>query len=262
MNAIVQNQEDLIDFAAKLKVLKTGNFNSIFFEMLPLAGAGTAIAFSRFLTLQKKVLYGSIALFNAFKIDHQGIICSNIDDSYFFRSMYFENAVEAYNKVIDYVYVIVYFNFNLFEIIDNDKICNNESVFFLSEKIKGKKLSQINEWLAQNEHTDDFAALFNKYREETNDLRKLANDMKHRGCIAVEGTSLQRNTAVLININGVKVNISEIIKERIINLDLEIEKLVAVHQMTVELQQSLYELCNFGGKFNKFMSDHVNIKNV
>ncbi|SNT04681.1 hypothetical protein SAMN05446037_103531 [Anaerovirgula multivorans] len=186
-----QTEDDIREFAGRLPLLKMNNINSIFYEMLPLCGFGLPIAFSRYLSLHRKISFGSYALINAYRKNHKSLWGDDLEDSLWERSMYFENAIEAYNKVVDYVYVILYFNFELYKTIDKEEIKTKDDIIRISEKIRGKKLEKISKWICSNESTLDFSAKFIKYeKSDVLEMRNLANDIKHRGCIAVEGTEL------------------------------------------------------------------------
>ena len=257
MNNNTQTEDDIREFAKKLPLLKMNNINSMFYEMLPLCGIGPAIAFSRFLTLQKNVVFGSYALINTYRKDHTSIRGEVIEDPIFEKSMYFENAIEAYNKVPDYVYLILYFNFNLYEIIDNEKIKTVDDIIRLTKAIKKQKIDKINEWISNNEHTKNFFIKFDEYINNSKQVRNLANDIKHRGCIVVEGTGLTRNTKVTKIIEGYTIDVTSLVSEIRINLESEIEKLVEIHRQTIELQKDLYMLCGFQNRLKEFFNKHI-----
>ena|GEM_PF-1912325 len=254
MNHSNQTEDDIREFAKGLPLLKMNNIYRMFYEMLPLCGFGPAIAFSRFLALHQKIVSGSHALINAYKKDHKSIWGDDLEDSLWQRSMYFENAIESYNKVVDYVYIILYFNFELYGIIDKEKIKTKEDVIRISEKIKGKKLGKISEWISSNEFTSDFFGKFDDFRCYTEEMRNVANDMKHRGCITFEGIKQPRYTKVTKVIDGNEIDITDLVSELIINLDSEIEKLSEIHRRTIELQKELYTLCDFQKKLTDFLN--------
>lgn len=166
--------------------------------------------------------------------------------------MYFENAIEAYNKVVDYVYVILYFKLELYKIIDKEKIKTKEDIFRISEKIQGKKLDRIREWI-RSEITSEFIIIFEDYIFYTKEMRNLANDMKHRGCIAFEGIELTRYSKVTKDIYGTKVVFTDLVSSSIINLDSEIEKLSEIHRHTIKLQMELFTLCDFEKTLQDFL---------
>lgn len=257
MNLINQTEDDVREFAQRLPLLKMDNINSTFYEMLPLCGFGPTIAFSRFLSLQNKIAAGAYALINAYRKNHKSLWGDYLEDSHWERSIYFENAIESYNKVTDYVYLILYFNFELYEIIDKEKIKSKEDIIRISENIKGSKLGKINDWLSTTECSTSFSMIFSKYRNDVRAMRNLANDMKHRGCIVVEGTELERNTKVTKIIDGYEIDVTDQVTELKINLDTEIEKLVEVHKLTVNLQKELYTLCDFQKQLRDFLYKNI-----
>ena len=142
MNLNNQTEEEIREFAKGLPLLKMNDTNPIFYEMLPLCGFGPTIAFSRFLTLHRKITFGTHALINSFRKNHKSLWGIELEDSLWERCMYFENALEAYNKVVDYIYAVLYFNFKLYEIIDNKKIKNNDDIILISENILYKEVFQ------------------------------------------------------------------------------------------------------------------------
>jgi len=178
----------------------------------------------------------------------------DLEDSLRQRSMYFENAIESYNKVVDYVYIILYFNFELYGIIDKEKIKTKDDVIRISEKIKGEKLDKIRKWIKNNEFASEFSKKFDDYRYHTVEMRNLANDMKHRGCIAFEGSELHRNTKVTKIIDGNEIDITDLVSVLRINLDSEIKKLSDIHRRTIELQKELYYLCDFEKQIKDFLN--------
>jgi len=253
----IQNVEDIRSFAQKLHLLKLNSIDSIFYEMLPLCGFGPTISFSRFLALQKKIVFASHALINAYRINHQSLWGVDLEDSLLERSMYFENAIESYNKVTDYVYLILYFNFELYEVMDRKEIKSKEDIVEISKKIKGKKYEAINEWLIKDIRTSNFAKQFSDYRDSVKEMRELANDIKHRGCIAIDGTGIRRNTRVTKVIEGHEIDITDQVSEVKIDIDEEIEKLVIIHQETLELQKELFGVCAFQKQLKDFLEAHI-----
>lgn len=254
-----QSDEEINKFVKRLPLLKMNEINFTFYEMLPLCGVGPTIAFSRFLTLNRKVIYGARALTNAYIRNHKDLWDNEIDDSLLIRCIYFENAIEAYNKVIDYIYIILYFNFKLYEKLDNiGKINTKNDIIDISKKVRGKKkLAKIDDWLRLNELNTYFATEFNAYKLLVKEIRELANDIKHRGCVAVEDIALSRNTKVTQKIDGQDMDITELVSEVKINLDVEIEKLVKIHKHTIEIQKSLYKSCNFQKQLRDFLDKSI-----
>ena len=257
LNNSDQLDKDLKEFTKRLPLLKMNEINAIFYEMLPLCGVGPAIAFSRFLTLNKKVVYGDHALTSAYRRNHKSLWGDELEDSIWVRCMHFENAIEAYNQVNDYIYIILYFNYELFKKLDCVEINTKDDIISLSKNIRGSKLNEIETWLHSNELTKEFADEFKDYRLFTKEMRELANDIKHRGCIAVEGITLHRNTKVTKKINGKNVDITELVSEVKIDLDVEVEKLVEIHNYTIEILKSLYKLCNFQKQLKDFLNKHI-----
>lgn len=84
-------------------------------------------------------------------------------------------------------------------------------------------------------------------------MRELANDIKHRGCIAINGIEVSRNTKVTKVINGQEIDMTDLVSEIRIDIDEEIEKLVHIHQSSVELQKELFELCAFNNQLKDFL---------
>ncbi len=257
LNKPDQSDRELSEFAGRLPLLKMNDINFMFYEMLPLCGLGPAIAFSRFLTLNKKVVYSAHALVNAYKMKHKNLWDDDMEDSLWVRCMHFENAIEGYNKVIDYIYIILYFNYELYEKLDFERINTKDDIIRISKKIKGYKLKMIDNWLHSNEPTNEFANKLNDYKLLTNEMRELANDIKHRGCIAVEGIVLPRHTTVTKKIDGQDVDITELVSEIKINLENEVEKLVEIHGHTIEILKDLYKLCNFQEQLKDFLNRNI-----
>ena len=56
LSDLSQSDKDVKDFIKRLPLLKMNEINFMFYEMLPLCGIGPTIAYSRFLTLHKKVV--------------------------------------------------------------------------------------------------------------------------------------------------------------------------------------------------------------
>ena len=75
------------------------------------------------------------------------------------RSMYFENAVENYNKVCDYVYQILYFNFHLCEKLDNRNIETQNDVIELARNIQGGQASKVKDFLSV-EHEEFYRTIY------------------------------------------------------------------------------------------------------
>ena len=88
MNLQNQTENDIRAFARDLPLLKMNNINSLFYEMLPLCGFGPTLAFSRFLSLQNKICFGSHALINAFRINHKSLWGIDLENSCWERRMY------------------------------------------------------------------------------------------------------------------------------------------------------------------------------
>lgn len=252
-----RKKDDLNRFINELPFLGLANINSAFYEMLPLCDVGTSIAFSKFLLLQRRVYYASYSLINAYKKDHNNILGDPFNDTLSIRSMYFEYAIETYNKVVDYVYQILYFNYKLYKVIDNIDIKSKRNIISVSRKLKGKKLKEVNRWILIEEKTKDFAKKFSDYRCKMRDVNDLANDIKHRGCIDVGGMNPTRYSKVIKNVDGVAINITDLVSEIKVDLESEIDKLVETHKATFQLQNELYLLCNFQQQLEDFFDENV-----
>jgi len=253
----VQNIDDIRGFVKKIEPLKMDNIDFLFYEMLPLCGAGTAIAFSRFIALHNKICIGSYSLIGAYKKDHTGLWGEYIGNNLWQRSMHFENAILAYNSIVDYVYAILYFNFDLYVGIGNTSIKDKDDIIRISRSIKRNVISKIDEWLANQNTTKDFYTDFSNYQNVTKDLRELANDIKHRGHISFEGLSLPRTTKVTLAINGSEVNITELVSPTIVNMEIEINNLVDIHKLSFDIQKKLYRLCGFQDQLKTFLDSNL-----
>ncbi len=129
----VQSPDNIRVFARQLELMKLNNIDFLFYEMLPLCGVGTAVAFSRFLTLHKQMCLGSYALINSYKEDHPDLYGEKVEDSIWQRGMYLENAVLVYNSIADYIYDVLYFKYDLYKIIGNTSIKDKEDIFKVSK---------------------------------------------------------------------------------------------------------------------------------
>jgi hypothetical protein len=257
MDNSTQSDNDVQTFAKRLPLMVMNNISFQFYEMLPLCGIGPAIAFSRCLSLHRKIVTATHSLVSAYRLNHTDLWGKTIDDATFERSMYFEQAIEAYNKVIDYIYQIIYFNYELYGIVDEILIQSREDIIFASEKIKGNKLNKIDKWICNDKRTIAFSTIFLEYKDYVESMRNLANDIKHRGCISVSGVAIQRRTKVTKNINGVEIDITDLVSEKVLDLDVEIEKLVEVHQQTFELQKAIFTLCDFHTQLKDFLKKNI-----
>lgn len=258
MSSNVQSENDLRNFVRNLELLKMNDINFLFYEMLPLCGFGNAIAFSRFLTLHNKIWCGSYELINAYKKEHKGLWGETIENCLRVRTMHLENAIVAYNTIVDYIYSVLYFHFDLYRLIGNTYIKEKEDILKISKSIKGKTIDKIDEWLSNEVSTKEFFAAFKNYKNLTRNLRDLANDIKHRGCITVDGMDLPRVTKVTKNIDGVDIDITDVVTPRTISIDAEISKLVEVHKQALDIQKKLYYLCDFQGKLKNFWDNALN----
>lgn len=251
-----QAKEDIHRFIDRLPFLKIGEVNFLYYGMLPLSGVGTAIAFDRFLILQEKVVFGATALTNAYKQEHWDLWNDNLNNNnaLFYRKMYFEQAVEAYNKIPDYIYLILYFNFELYNKLDGKEIQTREDVVRLSKTlVHQKKKGAIDQWLLGEKNTRHFGELFTAYRESNANLRNLANDLKHRGCQVVGRTVLPRIGQSVKVVDGREINLSALIEPVVLDLEQEIENLVLIHNSIVDLQKELYSICDFKNQASKLL---------
>jgi hypothetical protein len=72
--------------------------------------------------------------------------------------------------VKDYIYQIIYFNYQLHGIIDKIFIQSKEDIIIASEKIKGNKSSKIDEWISNDIRTRAFSTVFLEYKDFFNSL--------------------------------------------------------------------------------------------
>lgn len=228
------------------------------FGILPLESLGAAIALNRYIALNSKVYFAATTLTQSFKSEHVDLWGDNVENPIFLRSMYFEQAIEAYNKVPDYIYQILYFNFDLYEKLDNKIIRNKKDVQNRAKSIAGReRLTKIRDEISEfGEKEKLFISKFQEYFSTLGHTRNLANDIKHRGCIAIEGTHTSWGKASK-PINDVEINLTEIVEPEPINLEDEIAKLVSVHESTHEILQDLYKLCNFEQQLNRFLKSNL-----
>jgi hypothetical protein len=258
LNSNVQSESDLRNFARNLELLKMNDITSVFYEMLPLCGFGNAIAFSRFLTLHNKIWCGSYELINAYKKEHKGLWGEDIENCLWVRTMHLENAIMAYNTIKDYIYAVLYFHFDLYKLIGKTNIKEKEDILKISKRIQKNTFDKIDEWLSNEVSTKEFFAAFENYKNLTRNLREMANDIKHRGCIIIDGMDLPRITKVTKNIDGINIDITDVVTPRTISIDDEILKLVEVHKQTLDIQKKLYYLCDFQGKLKNFFDNAIN----
>ncbi len=240
------------EFANKLPLINDSRLRSPILDLLPLASLGAAVALNRYITLNIKIYYASRSLVKAFVTEHQGLWGKAMEDPLIIRSMYFEKAVEDYNKVCDYVYQILYFNFHLYEKLDNRNIETQNDVIELARNIRGDKLHKIKAFLSI-EH-EGFCREFTQYEDGISDTRELANDIKHRGCYAIKGVATSSFGTAYRNSNGKEVNLTELAAPKLIDLDSEITKLVEVHNKTHLLLKSLYKVCDFDSTLDSFLT--------
>ena len=257
VNMSAQSNDDIRRFAKKLELLKMNDIDFLFYEMLPLCGVGASVAFSRFLTLHNKICFGSFALINAYKKEHTGLWGDSTNNNIWYRSMYLETAIMAYNSIEDYIYMVLYFNFDLYEKMDNYSIKNKEDIIERSKEIKGKTKSNIDTWLYSQYSTKQFHDDFQRYKDSTGSLRELANDIKHRGCREVDGIDLPRVTRVKKVIDDNEVDITELVSPYIISIDEEINNLAGIHEKSLEIQKKLYRLCDFKGQLKTLLNNQV-----
>ena len=240
------------EFASKLPLINDSRLRSPILDLLPLASLGAAIALNRYITLNIKIYYASRSLVKAFDTEHQELWGKAMEDPLIIRSMYFENAVEDYNKVCDYVYQILYFNFHLYEKLDNRNIESQNDVIELARNIQGDKLQKVKDFLSV-EH-EEFYRQFTRYEADIRNTRELANDIKHRGCYAIKGVVNFSFGTAYRNSNGEEVNLTELAAPKLIDLDSEITKLVEVHNKTYLLLKSLYNVCGFESTLDNFLT--------
>lgn len=249
--------ERLKEFTDKLSLIKFEELFSPINQCIAIESLGAAIALKRYIAVNIKVYFGAYALTKAYATKHQGLWKDYIKNPLLIRGMYFEQAIEAYNKVLDYIYQILYFNFELYEKLDRKSIKSKEDVKKLAESIKNKKkLARIKEKLLKSgEEAKCFISKLEQYKKDTQHTRNLANDIKHKGCFAIEGQFPSPWGIATKEIDGEEVNLTEIVEPRLIKLDSEIAKLVVVHEKTYALLQDIYQLCNFRGKLEKLFNN-------
>lgn len=255
MYSSFQSENELRDFANRLGLISMNNLDPNFYEMVALCGSGVAAAFYKFITLNHKIWFGSHALINAYKKEHKPLWDNSVNDTLWLRCMYLENAILSYSSAVDYIYAVLYFNFDLYQSLGKKNIEKQEDVLRISKSIKGTTLSKIDEWLRKQVSTQGFSTDFDVYKNSTTNLREMANDVKHRGCKAVEGTDWPRITWGTAKVNINEINIRNIIAPVTFNIDDEIANLVKVHEQTLDIQNKLYYLCDFQGQFKAFLKN-------
>lgn len=119
-----ENNKNIKNFARELKIITQNNFTKIKYEMLPLVNVGAAIALNKFKIINSRVYFAATSLVNAYKEEHVDLFDDEMENISYIRTMYFENALEIYNRTEDYIYAILYFNFNLY----GDKLISNKFV--------------------------------------------------------------------------------------------------------------------------------------
>ena len=244
------DKKNLKEFSDRLKIIDLKPL--IKKHALPIFGVGNAIAFSKFIALNKRIMSGSYMLINAHNKKLKDPFGTNIKDPVWFRAMCLEFAFEAYTKVNDYIYQILYYNFELYKILDKRQILKNTDVVELSKTINYDKKRLIRKLLkSKGESVNNFIKLLKSYQKYIYkyNITEIANDFKHRGAYSIRGTNIPR---IKFEVKNQNIDINDILSESIIEMDIEIEKLVILHQETIKIVNELYNLCfRYSVNFNK-----------
>lgn len=233
MRMKIKSTNDINEFAKGLKIIILPNI----LTKLSLPDLWRDIAYTKLMLLNKRIEYGVRMLVNAYRDDHINPVTNMSEDQLWIRSMYLESAIETYNKVVDYVYSIIYFRFNL----DSLEILKRKDVIKYSSN-RYVKHNEINSWLESNNSTSHFKSLLGKYIECTNSNKQNANDLKHWGCFNVKGLEIQALDLKYF-VKGKEINYHEIINGNPLDIDFEIENLVTIHNETIKLIEELYNIC-------------------
>lgn len=232
---MLRNNNDIHEFAKRLK----WHSLPIFFNTLRIPDISRDIAWVKLVSLNKRIEFGVRMILDAYREDHINPITKELENQLWVRSMYLETAIESYNKVLDYICTILYFYYK----IDECRITSRNDVEIISENQETIRYNYISQELQNHgDDVDEFLKLLKKYKRDTSRNRSFANNLKHWGYLTVKG--LELNTLEIIyNIKGEEVDYNSIINGKVIDIDEEIEKLVIIHNMTLELMQALYDLC-------------------
>lgn len=195
------------------------------------------LAYTKLILLNKRIEFGVRMLVNAYRKDHINPITMKPEDQLWIRSMYLESAIETYNKVEDYVYSIIYFCFNL----DSKDILIRDDVINFS---KGKYIKKdvIDNWLNNNNETDQFYILLQNYKSFVYENKIKANDLKHWGCYKIKGLEIPVPD-IRYSVRGIEIKYRDIINGSPLEIDLEIENLINIHKETIVLIDELFNIC-------------------
>jgi hypothetical protein len=80
MDNSTQAEIDIQTFARRLPLMVMNNIHFVFYEMLPLCGIGPTIAFSRYLSLHRKIVIAAHSLVSAYRLNHTDLWGKTIDD--------------------------------------------------------------------------------------------------------------------------------------------------------------------------------------
>ncbi len=235
--------------------MRCNQVNFLLAPTLLASDIGLKLAFDRYYIAVEKVYFGRIALINAYKrIQHDwwGEKLPE-EQTLLMRKMFLEQAIEAYNKVRDYVILVLYFCFIDCQKLKDGSIRTYEDIDKIASSIRESHICQLQD----DSRVREFMGKFKNYKNFTECVRTLANDLKHRGCRVVGMPALERVGTSFRVVDGEEINLSEIVEPRVIDIDVVTERLVDVHNESMGLLESLYAVCDFENKANIFVRGHT-----
>lgn len=237
----VRSEEEIHNFAKELILYEKAPLTSFGLGISPLADIGIAISYYKYLALIKQIRFAATSLTNSYKTQQIDIWGKESMYPIEERTMYLQDAFSYYNSCIDYIYVILYFYYDIDNL--NNNIRNQEQVVKISENVKGSKLGERRTYLKK--YHNDFYRFLDKYKKSREPINQKTIDIKHRAgfwvCsdgINVWGTATKR-------LDEKEVNLTEIVTPKVLDIEHEINELKVFHNETVELQIKLCELLNY-----------------
>lgn len=236
-----RTEEDIHNFAKKLILYDKPPLTSFGVGLCPIADVGMAISYYKYLALIKQIRFAATSLANSYKTNQIDLWGNVSEYPIRERTMYLQDAFSYYNSCLDYIYIIIYFYYDIEN--KNASIKDQEDVIKLSQGVQGDVLSKIRNFLEHNNN------IFFKMLDEYNIYRKPINqktiDIKHRAGFWTCSDGLNTwGTASKTN-GTAEINLTEIVTPKILDIEYEIDELKEFHNRTVEMQIKLCRLLDY-----------------
>ena len=238
---------EVSSFTKELQLIRMDGINSFAYQILPAISIEKGVVFQKFIFFNQQLSYAAQMLIDAYKTSYDG---NNNDDKLVLwrRCAYLFSAIVQYNSFYDYIYQMLYFHLSMYKKYPKTKnkfltkdINSKNDVIEISKKVNNSLITVINNYLKKDNSLLALAQNLSNYQTKTKHLRELANDIKHRAGVSVDGIYLERKvSAKAKNQNSGIESSYEIVKPEIIIIEDEINYLKEVHQELLSIIKQLY----------------------